>query len=787
MPFDSAQDSYVALKRVMTERTSPVIAWIGAGLSAPAGLPSWSALLDDLITVVRRKHATMTVDPKLKGLEARIQEERRLNNFWLAFQLVEDVLGPTTYQSEIRQRLDAASHATIPPAYPTMWRAGIQGVVTFNLDQFASRSFSLVFPGRAVDIFVGDQSRHMLGVLQRPRPFIGNVHGIIDNAASWIFSHDKLSVLLKDAGYLQFVNTCLTARTVLFLGATADDIAVRTHLDIVKRLGATGIAHYWITARTDEATDNWAEQHQIRAIRYQNTTGKHEELLEALNGLIALSPSVDTPVLAPVLPTLLASTASSDLDDPDMLVGQPLEVIRQKLNSKAITILATPSADAYREYEEFSVRYDEAIDRAWYVTATAPKNELLGYTLNRRVATGSFGEVFEAHDPGGTRVAVKLLRRDVRRDPAMLQTFRRGIRSMKILKSHAVSGMVGFVDASEIPAVVVMEWVDGPNLLDAVQKKALTTWDSILEVACGLAEVIHSAHLLPEGVLHRDIRPPNIMLRDFWTNGRVVDVLVMDFDLSWHIDALENTVLAKPLGFMAPEQLHKTGGSTRSALVDSFGYGMTLYYLLTAEIPVPDQQRHRDWDQVLRSKVQGKLNRTWKSLPTRFARLIEGATRDQQSLRWDFSRIVSEVQCLRALNGGQLDGVSADYFCDEIATQAGVMAGYSWDDANSSASYKSLGLEIHLTADLPNDEVRLAIEWRQTGNENWKLIPKTMASVMEKARPTLERAGWSAAKFEGSSGYIRVVARFPTAGASFNPSKLAMGIDSMVSAMLPKS
>lgn len=105
MSFDPNQDSHIALRKVISERTSPVIAWVGAGLSAPAGLPSWEKLLDDLVDVVRRKHATLATTPKSKGIEALLYEERRRRNYWLCFQLVHDLLGATSYQAEIRQRL----------------------------------------------------------------------------------------------------------------------------------------------------------------------------------------------------------------------------------------------------------------------------------------------------------------------------------------------------------------------------------------------------------------------------------------------------------------------------------------------------------------------------------------------------------------------------------------------------------------------------------------------------------------------------------------------------------
>ena len=160
--------------------------------------------------------------PKSKGLEALLFEERRQKNYWLCFQLIEELLGTTSYQSEIRERLDTASHSTIPTAYGALWKAGIQGLVTFNLDQFATRSFSLASPGANIDLFVGNQAKNMLGVLQRSRPFIGNVHGIVDDASSWIFTHSKLQTLLRDNGYRQFINACLLTRTILFIGDSCD-------------------------------------------------------------------------------------------------------------------------------------------------------------------------------------------------------------------------------------------------------------------------------------------------------------------------------------------------------------------------------------------------------------------------------------------------------------------------------------------------------------------------------------------------------------------------------------
>ena len=346
--------------------------------------------------------------------------------------------------------------------------------------------------------------------------------------------------------------------------------------------------------------------------------------------------------------------------------------------------------------------------------------------------------------------------------------------------------MVAFLDASEIPAFVAMEWIDGPDLMHAIQSGIVSDWGSILRIARDLARIIYKAHQLPERVLHRDIRPPNVMLKDFWTNGGELDVVVMDFDLSWHVNALEKSVVAKPLGFMAPEQLqHRSKESTRSALVDSFGFGMTMFYMLTREIPVPGQQQHKQWESSLHNHVRAKSCPEWKSVSYRISRLIQGATQDRQGDRWDFARILAEIESLYNavdVGGGEL---SVDYHAEEIAVHAETMLNYEWDDSSMSAIYVSGGLRVEISGDAPADKIKLSMGWQQTGEENWKLLPKTSSQVRERMQPILEKYGWSGAKFETAHRAIRITASTSTR-FDFNPKKLAKGVDMLVHVMLPK-
>ncbi len=230
-----------------------------------------------------------------------------------------------------------------------------------------------------------------------------------------------------------------------------------------------------------------------------------------------------------------------------------------------------------------------------------------------------------------------------------LHAFRRGVQSMRILSDRGVEGMVQYREASEIPALVVMDYVDGPNLATAREAGYLDEWPVLLRVASELTTVVRRAHSLPERVLHRDLRPENVMLRDYYTPGIDWQLVVLDFDLSWHRDANQRSVLhTSSAGYLAPEQMHRTPGvSTRSALVDSFGLGMTLLYLCRGTDPSPDEHLQVGWLDTIRAACKSVGPASWASVPKRFERMIRKCTDDTQSARWDLATIEGELHRLR--------------------------------------------------------------------------------------------------------------------------------------------
>lgn len=344
-----------------------------------------------------------------------------------------------------------------------------------------------------------------------------------------------------------------------------------------------------------------------------------------------------------------------------------------------------------------------------------------------------------------------------------------GVRSMRILHERRVDGMVSYLDASEIPAFVVMEWVEGPNLGEAVTSRYIGGWSEILRIGSELAGILREAHFLPERVLHRDLRPSNIMLADYYTDPDDWKVVVLDFDLSWHRDAFERSVLhTTAAGYLAPEQIRPmAGASTRHAAVDSFGLGMTLLYLCTKEDPLPDQHRHEGWRSLVQRSCESVGTVEWRSMPSRFGRLIIGATQDTQAARWDMSEIGREIDQLRAALASPDSVETVELLAEEVAARSASMTGYEWDEDSVRAVHTvPTGLDLVLGARPTDDALVFECKWGNTGTADRQSLARYVAPAVSTAADQLRRAGWTVESQESEWQTLRIVASLDAAAVT---------------------
>lgn len=737
MSFNVQQPPHKQLRSIIAEKTSKLVVWVGSGLSADANLPTWPQLKERLVSQLREKASDILDADSQSLIEAADHAEREVN-CWIAFRVLQEKLGSSSYRSAIREALRPALTAPCPEVYHYLWKLRGAGVLNLNLDRLATKALGEVFPGRLPTEFSGRDAGNFLHSLKSPRPFVANLHGIGDDESTWVFTNRDLKHLLKSKGYQTFIRSCLATTTTLFLGISADDIAAGGHIAALTQAGIDTGPHYWLTNRADLKTDNWAEQAGIQIIRYHN----HSDIIEFFNDVLLFVPD-DGPSPPPVVLGHLSQHQKAPLPSSEHLLQLKTEKIREVLNTHAKQLLSTESSDSYSKYEDFSANYDEAIYRAWYTSVAAPANKLFGFTLIEEVARGAFGRVYRASAPDGTQVAIKVLLEEIRKDPLLRKSFRRGVRSMRYLMAREVAGMVAYQEASEIPAFAVMDWVDGPTLSEAQEARQIDDWGSILKIGLQMTDVIRHAHEIPERVLHRDIRPSNIMLEGFYSRPDDWRVVVLDFDLSWHQGALEQSVIRGALfGYLAPEQIQSTPGvSTRHAAVDSFGVGMTLYFMIAGRNPVPAQHRHHDWGKTVQEAALGCGSTSWNSLPYRYARLIIKATEDSQAKRWDMVQIKDE---LGRLDNAFLDPnevVSAELLAEEIAARSG--RAYEWNDDLAMACVQLIsGSVISITG---NESARLVIvnlAWSRSGKQKQKQVGKWMGPAADRCVKVLKASGW---------------------------------------------
>jgi len=745
--FNSAQPAYKSLCGIIAERTNRIMVWIGAGLSRPARLPSWSGLKDDLCRALTDKatagdgEETIIANKYLKQIE-------KMNDYWLAFQVLRAALGPATYRATIRESLRPANNCDVPSIYSQVLDLPVTGILNLNLDRLATRAFSQKHPGKMLVEFSGFDVGQHTHILKGATPFIANLHGIVADESSWVLAKDDLRRLLKAEDYQTFIKSCLCTRTVIFIGISADDVAVGGHLENLSDAEVDLGDHFWITDHTDPITDFWSERTQIRLIRYHSHEEDHSELKELLEGLKRYVSHEEE-----AQPVIMTSTTDTDEIPSVMDLRQETDTerIREILNSYACKLLrveSTTSSPDYGNYSRFCKEYDEAIYRAWYVTVSPPKNKLLGYLLEREIADGAFGRVFRGQDSNGRAVAIKVLKEEVRRKDEMLQSFRRGVRSMRILADRDVQGMVPYEEASEIPAVAIMEFIEGPNLKEAVGAGVCDDWVKLLDIAVQLANIVRRAHMLPERVLHRDLRPPNIMLKDYYSDPEHPHVVVLDFDLSWHQGSQEISISHPSLGgFLAPEQVDRsTGMSTRSAAVDSFGLGMTLYFMRTRKEPQYLQHLHTTWEKDLSDSILQYRCHNWESVPVRFARLILNATKHSQNHRWDMGQIEGELELLKEAVNYPMRVRSTELLAEELTERVVLNGGfprYRWDLNRIFASLRlPSGVELCIKPIEKDHAVEAQLEWSNLGDRQRKNIRKYLVPALDAATSSLQSCGW---------------------------------------------
>ncbi|NBQ97299.1 MAG: serine/threonine-protein kinase [Microbacteriaceae bacterium] len=208
-------------------------------------------------------------------------------------------------------------------------------------------------------------------------------------------------------------------------------------------------------------------------------------------------------------------------------------------------------------------------------------SNLTGKTLSARyliqdvVARGGMSTVYLAKDLRLDRVvAIKVIHPHLAADPVFRDKF---FREARMLAKVNHANLVNIYDQGDDSgnAYIVLEYVQGITLRDALRDSGALTTEQIVQVSKAVLSALSQAH--SNGIVHRDLKPENVLLSD---DGRIK---VTDFGLARELSADTDTgSLVGTVAYLAPEVIKRGKTQTQS---DIYSYGIMLFEMLTGKQP----------------------------------------------------------------------------------------------------------------------------------------------------------------------------------------------------------
>ncbi|HEY5926120.1 MAG TPA: protein kinase [Kofleriaceae bacterium] len=214
------------------------------------------------------------------------------------------------------------------------------------------------------------------------------------------------------------------------------------------------------------------------------------------------------------------------------------------------------------------------------------------YYVQRKLGEGGMGVVFAVkHAVIERPLAIKVLKREVMRDAAVIQRF---IQEAKAASRIGHPNIVDVTDFGKTPdgmTYSVMEFVDGTTLKSVIKSASPLPAERAVRIAAQIARALAAAHV--KGIVHRDLKPENVFLID--RDGRPDFVKIVDFGIAkvTPVDGAPHDPTAPRLTragsvfgtpeYMAPEQASGRGDTDHR--VDIYALGVILYEMLVGKVP----------------------------------------------------------------------------------------------------------------------------------------------------------------------------------------------------------
>lgn len=273
------------------------------------------------------------------------------------------------------------------------------------------------------------------------------------------------------------------------------------------------------------------------------------------------------------------------------------------------------------------------------------------------IGDGASSEVIKAEDPRiGRNVAIKVLRADHRQEATLMTRFLLEIKATGALEHPSIPPVYESGETNDGRPFMAMRLIQGQTLAELIAKlqenaeglHAEFTFARRLQIALDLCNVLHYAHT--EGVVHRDVKPENIMLGghgEVWLVDWGLAAAPSDQRLPEGNITAEHTFVGT-LATAAPEQI----GGVYSPQSDQYSLGVVLYQLFALRSPYKGESRYEILSGVMHDvpesaesfvvPVQGRVPREISVVLERMlAKKGEDRFADLEEVKGEFERIVS--------------------------------------------------------------------------------------------------------------------------------------------------
>jgi len=325
---------------------------------------------------------------------------------------------------------------------------------------------------------------------------------------------------------------------------------------------------------------------------------------------------------------------------------------------------------------------EQAASIALLSPALAPGSVLARkYRIERVLGEGGMGVVIAArHLELGHRVAVKVLAPAAAlRSTAIDRFLREGRAAARLTSPHAAR----VYDVGRLPEGVpflVMELVSGRDLATILHNEGPQPWERVVRWCREAANALVEAHAC--GVIHRDIKPGNLMLADV-VGGRPI-VKVLDFGISKLVEDASLTRSAVVMGspqYMAPEQL--ISSEHVSPMIDIWALGVVLFELSTGRVPF-EGRTMAELVAGIQSAMPPPPSLLVKGIPSSFDAVVLRCLAKRPDARFESMAALVEVLteleasarpdavASRVVRSSELPRIGAPHFGDETVSAARV-------------------------------------------------------------------------------------------------------------------